>query len=421
MYLGAQQVYILEGFLGFQQASVRLDELREECVSFLSRICSIPALGPDNGGTGEMAKYIPVKEMVMSLGPDRVEEIHAPDSRTPEGVRPNLVAIFNGRDISRTLWILSHIDVVPVGELRLWDADPFKPYVKDGYLIGRGVEDNGQAVASSIYAVKAVKETCGLGVNVGLALVSDEECGSLFGLDYILKNRPELFGRDDLILVPDAGNKDGDVMEIAEKHLYHVRFCVTGKQAHASRPDKGKNTLRAAARMISALDDALHDRFRERNDFFNPPVSTFEPTRKDANVPNVNTIPGEDVFFFDSRILPETRVDDVLALMKEVSSRVAAEQGVEVTVEEYLRSESPNATASDAAVVVALAQAIQEVYGVQARPQGIGGQTVATFFRKADLPAVVWERMEGWAHAPNEKIPIDNLIGNAKVFARMMV
>lgn len=407
--------------MGFQEASERLDGLRDECVSFLSTICSIPALGPDNGGTGEMAKYIPVKEMVMSLSPDRVEEVHAPDERVPDKVRPNLLAIFNGKDQSRTLWILSHIDVVPVGELRLWDADPFKPYVKDGYLIGRGVEDNGQAIASSIYAVKAVKETCGLGINVGLALVSDEECGSLYGLDYILRTRPELFSPDDLIVAPDAGNRDGDAMEIAEKHLFHVRFCVTGKQAHASRPDKGKNTLRATAYLITALDEALHNKFNNENKFFNPPVSTFEPTRKDANVPNVNTIPGEDVFFFDSRILPETRVDDVLALMREVSSRVAADQGVEVSVQEYLRSESPNATPPDAPVVVALAQAIQEVYGVQPRPQGIGGQTVATFFRKANLPAVVWERMEGWAHAPNEKIPIDNLIGNAKVFARMMV
>lgn len=405
----------------FQSASVRLDELRDDCVSFLSRICSIPALGPDNGGTGEMAKYIPVKDMVMSLSPDRIEEVHAPDDRVPDCIRPNLLAMFNGRDSSRTLWILSHIDVVPVGELRLWEADPFKPYVKDGYLIGRGVEDNGQAVASSIYAVKAVKETCGLGVNVGLALVSDEESGSLYGLDYILKNRPELFGDNDLILVPDAGNKDGDVMEIAEKHLYHVRFRVKGRQAHASRPDKGKNTLRVTACLITALDEALHQEFKNENAFFNPPVSTFEPTRKDANVPNVNTIPGEDVFFFDSRILPETRVDDVLTLMKEVSGRIASAHGVEISVEEYLRSESPNATAPDAPVVVALAQAIQEVYGVQPRPQGIGGQTVATFFRKAGLPAVVWERMEGWAHAPNEKILISNLIGNAKVFARMMV
>lgn len=405
----------------FQEVARRLDDLRDECVSFLSRICSIPALGPSNGGSGEMDKYVPVKEMVMSLSPDRIEEVHAPDDRVPDKVRPNLLAIFNGRDTSHTLWILSHIDVVPVGELRLWDADPFKPYIRDGYLYGRGVEDNGQAVASSIYAVKAVKETCGLGVNVGLALVSDEESGSIYGLDYVLRTRPDLFSPDDLIIVPDAGNKDGDVMEIAEKHLYHVRFCVTGKQAHASRPDKGRNTLRATAYLITALDEALHQKFDIQNSFFNPPVSTFEPTRKDANVPNVNTIPGEDVFFFDCRILPETKVDDVLALMKEVSRRVAAQHGVEVEVQEYLRSESPNATAPDAPVVVKLAQALQEVYGVQARPQGIGGQTVATFFRKANLPAVVWERMEGWAHAPNERILIDNLIGNAKVFARMMI
>lgn len=405
----------------FQEVARRLDDLRDECVSFLSRICSIPALGPSNGGFGEMDKYVPVKEMVMSLSPDRIEEVHAPDDRVPDKVRPNLLAIFNGRDTSHTLWILSHIDVVPVGELRLWDADPFKPYIRDGYLYGRGVEDNGQAVASSIYAVKAVKETCGLGVNVGLALVSDEESGSIYGLDYVLRTRPDLFSPDDLIIVPDAGNKDGDVMEIAEKHLYHVRFCVTGKQAHASRPDKGRNTLRVTAYLITALDEALHREFDIQNSFFNPPVSTFEPTRKDANVPNVNTIPGEDVFFFDCRILPETKVDDVLALMKEVSRRVAAEHGVEVEVQEYLRSESPNATAPHAPVVVKLAQALQEVYGVQARPQGIGGQTVATFFRKANLPAVVWERMEGWAHAPNERILIDNLIGNAKVFARMMI
>lgn len=407
--------------LGIQDVYNRLDQLTDQCVCFLSDICAIPALGPDNGGAGEMAKYIPVKDMVMSMSPDRVEEVHAPDERVPDKIRPNLLAMFNGRDSSRTLWILSHIDVVPVGELRLWDSDPFKPYIKEGHLYGRGVEDNGQALASSIFAVKAVKETVGLGINVGLAMVSDEETGSLYGLDYVLRNRPELFGPNDLILVPDAGNNDGDVMEIAEKHLYQVRFRVKGKQAHASRPDKGRNTLRATAYLITAIDEELHQRFNNENSFFNPPVSTFEPTRKDSNVPNVNTIPGEDVFFFDSRILPETVVDDVLEVMLEVSGKVAEQQGVEVSVEEYLRSESPNATAPDAPVVVALAQAIQEVYGVQPRPQGIGGQTVATFFRKANLPAVVWERMEGWAHAPNEKILISNLIGNAKVFARMMV
>jgi succinyl-diaminopimelate desuccinylase len=407
--------------VGFEQAAERIDELRDDCVDFLAKICSIPALGPENQGAGEMEKYEVIRDVILSLGPDVVEEVHCPDSRVPAGVRPNLLAIFYGRDRSKTLWILSHSDVVPPGEARLWDSDPFKPYVKGGFLYGRGVEDNGQAIASSVFAAKAVKETVGFGINVGLAIVSDEESGSLYGLDFVLRERPELFRPEDLILVPDAGNPDGDAIEIAEKHLLHVRFTVKGRQAHGSRPDIGRNSLRATANMIVELDAALAERFKEQVAFFVPPVSTFEPTRKDANVPNVNTIPGEDVFYYDCRILPEVNVDNVMEVMRNVAAGVDKRLGVETKVEEYLRNESPKATAQDSPVVVELAQAIQEVYGVQAKPQGIGGQTVATFFRRKGLNAAVWQRMLQMAHAPNERIVIDNLIGDTKVFAKMML
>lgn len=405
----------------FSAPAQKVEQLAEECVAFLRDICAIPAIGPENNGDGEMAKYRVVKDMVLSLGPDRVEEVHAPDDRVPDGVRPNLLAVFSGRDAGRTLWILSHIDVVPPGELSLWERDPFQPYVKDGFLVGRGVEDNGQALAASIYAVKAVRETVGFGLNVGLALVSDEESGSHYGLEYVLRNRPEFFAENDLIVAPDAGNKDGDHIEVAEKHLLHVKFRVKGKQGHASRPDLSCNTLRAAAHCIVALDDALASRFSDQDPFFNPPGSTFEPTKKEANVPNINTIPGEDVFYFDCRVLPHISVDDVVAEMHAAAGAIAERFGVTVEVEEVLRFEAPAATPADSPVVLALAQAVQEVYGVQPKPTGIGGQTVAAFFRKKGLRAAVWEKILGYAHAPNEMIAIDNLIGNAKVFARMMV
>jgi succinyl-diaminopimelate desuccinylase len=406
--------------VSFQDAARRIDGLSSQCVDFMVNICSIPALGPDNQGDGEMAKYTVVREEVLSLRPDNVEEIHAPDERVPDGVRPNLLAMFNGKDSSHTLWILSHIDVVPPGERKLWSHDPFKPEVKDGYISGRGVEDNGQAVVASIFAARAVRETGSFGMNVGLALVSDEETGSLYGLDYVLRQRPDLFKPEDLILVPDAGNKDGDVIEIAEKHLLHVKFTLKGLQGHASRPDKHKNSLRAAAHLIVELDDALHRKFPGKNPFFSPPESTFEPTRKEANVPNVNTIPGEDIFFFDCRILPDLNLAQIIQEMKRVSKDIEEKFGVQVSVEEFLRSESPNPTPSDAPVVVALASAVQEIYGVQARPQGIGGQTVATFFRKRGLYAAVWEKILQMAHAPNERITIENLLGNTKVFAKLM-
>lgn len=407
--------------MGFHEAARRIDELREECVDFLVRICSIPALGPDNNGTGEMEKYVVVRETVRSLGPDRIEEVHAPDPRVPDGVRPNLLAVFSGRDTSRTLWILSHIDVVPPGEMNLWHLEPFKPTREGGFLYGRGVEDNGQALAASVFAARAVKETCGFGLNVGLALVSDEECGSLYGLDYVLRYRLDLFGQDDLIIVPDAGNENGDHIEVAEKHLLHVRFKVQGRQGHASRPDVCLNSLRAAAHMIVELDDRLPRRFPQKNAFFNPSQSTFEPTRKDPNVPNVNTIPGEDVFYFDCRVLPEVPIQEVLEEMRLVAEGVSERFGVKISVEEHLKFEAPEPTPADSPVVVALAQAIQEVYGVQARPHGIGGQTVAAFFRQRGLRAAVWEKLLQTAHAPNERISLENLVGDAKVFARLMV
>ena len=407
--------------MSFQETARKIDDLKDECVEFLMGICSIPALGPDNSGTGEMEKYSVIREVVLALGPDRVEEIHAPDDRVPDGVRPNLAVTFNGEDSSRTLWILSHVDVVPPGEMKLWKHDPFKPRLENGILSGRGVEDNGQALAASLFAARAVKETCGFGVNVGLVLVSDEESGSLYGLDYVLRKRPDLFGHDDLILVPDAGNRDGDSVEIAEKHLFHVRFKVQGKQGHASRPDLCRNSLRATAHFIVDLDQALAARFDSRNEFYNPPVSTFEPTRKDANVPNINTIPGEDAFYFDCRVLPEVSLAAVTEEMQAVAAKIASQFDVETNVEEYLKFEAPEPTPPDSPVVVALAQALQEVCGIQARPHGIGGQTVAAFFRKRGLKAAVWEKILETAHAPNERISIENLVTTAKVFARMMV
>ncbi|HTY25922.1 MAG TPA: M20 family metallo-hydrolase [Desulfomonilaceae bacterium] len=405
----------------FQAVGRRIDELKDECVGFLTRICAIPAIGPDNQGTGEMEKYRVIQDEVMSLGPQTIREVHAPDDRVPDGVRPNLLALFHGKDASKTLWILSHIDVVPPGELALWDHAPFEPRIENGFVTGRGVEDNGQALAASLFAAKAVAETGGFAVNVGLALVSDEETGSLYGLDYVLRECPELFKLDDLIIVPDAGNKDGDEIEVAEKHLFHVRFEVKGQQGHASRPDRTVNTLRAASHFIVELDRALASRFPQQNAFFSPPFSTFEPTKKEANVPNINTIPGEDVFYFDCRVLPEIKLDLVMDEMQNVAKRIEKEFGVKTVVEEFLKNPAAETTPPDSPAVVALAQAIQEVYGVQARPIGIGGQTVALFFRRRGLPAAVWEKIFATAHAPNERISVENLMGDAKVFARMMV
>ena len=52
---------------------------------------------------------------------------------------------------------------------------------------------------------------------------------------------------------------------------------------------------------------------------------------------------------------------------------------------------------------------------------GIGGGTVAAFFRRAGLPAVVWSKIEDTCHQPNEYTTVENMIGDAKVFANLFM
>ena len=107
-----------------------------------------PALGPDNGGDGEMDKAEYVLSCVEDIGVDRVISLDAPDERVPGGKRPNVAAIIDGRDTTRTMWIISHLDVVPAGDMRTWESDPFTLRVDGDLIYGRGVEDNHQAVVS---------------------------------------------------------------------------------------------------------------------------------------------------------------------------------------------------------------------------------------------------------------------------------
>ena len=57
-------------------------------------------------------------------------------------------------------------------------------------------------------------------------------------------------------------------------------------------------------------------------------------------------------------------------------------------------------------------RAIKEVYGIEARPIGVGGGTVAAFFRKAGLPAAVWSTQSDTAHQPNEYALISHIISD---------
>lgn len=403
----------------FTQVSQRLGQYREAIIDLQRELVARVAVGPDQGGPGEGAKAAFLRDLLTGWGL-QVENYPAPDPRVAGGERPNLVAWLPGARPEK-VWVLSHLDVVPPGDLSLWHSDPYTLRVEGDRLYGRGTEDNHHGIVISVMAVRALLD---LGLTpsrtVGLALVSDEETGSGKGLDFLLQSQPRLFAPEDLIIVPDAGSPDSTLVEVAEKSILWLRLTLTGKQCHASRPRLGRNTLRACAHVIVALE-ALHQEFPGENPLFDPPESTFEPTQKEANVSNINTIPGRDVFYLDCRVLPEYDLAKVKERVAALGREAAEKFGVTLSLEPVQELKSPPATDPEAPVVQALVRAVREVYGREARPQGIGGGTVAAFFRQRGLPAVVWLTVSHTAHQPNEFCLLSNLVGDARVLAHLFL
>jgi len=401
----------------FLLVSERLDTYQGQVIEWQRELVSRVALGPEVGGVGEDDKAAFLTDLLQSWGLT-VDNYPAPDDRVPGGARPNLVASLPGKKPDK-VWVLSHMDVVPPGDMSLWQSDPFTLRVDGDRLYGRGTEDDHHGIVMSLLAVKAFMD---LNITpertLALALVADEETGNERGLAYLLREHPGLFSGRDLIIVPDAGRQDGTMIEVAEKSILWLKVTLLGQQGHASRPHKAKNTLRAAAHVIVALDD-LQREFPRHNPLFRPPMSTFEPTRKEANVPNINTIPGRNVFYLDCRVLPDYDLAQVIERVRALATAAADKFGVTLEVETVQALPSAPPTAPDAPVVKALQQAIRQVYGREATPQGIGGGTVAAFFRQAGLPAAVWMTANDCAHQPNEFCFLSHLLGDAKVLAHV--
>jgi len=313
------------------------------------------------------------------------------------------------------------LDVVPPGDLSQWNTDPFALLEKEGRLYGRGTEDNQQGMVSSIFAALALTEQNLIPpMDVKLLFVADEEVGSTYGIKALLKEYPNLFGRADSFLVPDGGSPDGSIIEIAEKSLLWVKFIVEGKQVHASLPHLGKNAFLAGCDLVLRLAKGLSTRYPEKDPIFDPPLSTFSPTKKEANVPNVNTIPGIDIFYFDCRVLPRYPLDDVLITMDSLAREIEKEYGVTVKREILQKNESA-ATPSSSTLVKNLKTVLREVRGIEGKEVGIGGNTVGVFLRQKGWDTVVWSTIEERAHMPNEYCVIDNMVKDALVMAQLML
>ena len=402
----------------FDQLRKYIEDHVNDMVELERLLTSVPALAPENGGDGEEKKAQALEKWLLDNGIKDIKHYDAPDERVSCGFRPNMVATVPGLKDDYSIWICAHMDVVPVGEKSLWHSDPWTLVQKDGKIYGRGVEDNQQGLVSGVLAAMSfVKQHIIPEHTIKLLFMADEEVGSTYGMNYLLKEHEDIFGKNDRILIPDGGDPKGETIEVAEKNIAWFRFHTIGKQSHGSRPDLGRNAKLAAADLALRIND-LENFFNKKNDLFDPPYSTFQPTMQLKNVEGVNIIPGDDVFCADCRINPDYTLDEVRAEVKKRMKEIEEKYGVTVEVSE-LQAEQSLPTPSDAPVVLELKDAIERVHGIKAKIIGIGGGTVAAGLRNKGYNAVVWSTMDETCHQPNEYAIVKNIALDAMTMAYM--
>lgn len=381
-------------------------------IDLYSKMIAINSVNPSGGGKGESNRAEFLKREILKWSKEIRFEEYVAES---DGIkRPNLLFLFD-RGKERTVWFVAHMDTVSEGDPSLWKYPPFKATIEGDKIYGRGTCDNGQGGISSLIALRHfLDHPDEMKNNIGVIMVSDEEAGSTYGIDYVLQKRK--FTKNDKFVVPDFGTPDGSSVEVAEKGLIWLKITVIGKQCHASTPDVGKNAHRLARELELRIDKSLHSKFDAKDSQFTPPTSTFEPTKVEPGTTSVNIIPGKESFYFDMRILPKYTIDEVFNEVKRISNEFTRESGADVLLEFINKAKPSSNTPEGRDFVQKFIDSVKKVRGIDVKSVGIGGGTCGAFFRNNGFDTIVWGTLDETEHMPNEYAKLSNVFGDAEVF-----
>jgi acetylornithine deacetylase len=152
----------------------------------------------------------------------------------------------------RSLILQGHCDVVPAGPLGFWDSPPYAPHVKDGWLYGRGAADMKGGTIAALYAVEAVRAAgFRLRGRLHFQSVIEEESTGAGALSALQRGY-----RADCALLPEP---TGQALSDVCLGVIWFRVGVKGRPTHVARAGEGFNAIKAACKIIGALEGLERD------------------------------------------------------------------------------------------------------------------------------------------------------------------
>ena len=159
---------------------------------------------------------------------------------------PNAVGIMRGTGGGKSMILNGHIDVVPAGDPKDWDRDPYSGHIECGKLFGRGSTDMKGGTTSLLMAIEAIKNSgIKLKGDVIFQSVIEEESGGAGTLATVLRGY-----KADAAIIPEP-----TIMKLFPKQQGSMwfRISVKGKGAHGGTRYEGVSAIEKAMLVIDRL------------------------------------------------------------------------------------------------------------------------------------------------------------------------
>ncbi|MFI5341374.1 MAG: dipeptidase [Candidatus Methylomirabilales bacterium] len=432
-----------------------IQERRDAFVEELKTFCRIPSVSTKSEHKADMQKAAEwLADSMRAIGLERVQIM-------PTAGHPVVYADWLHAPGKPTALVYGHYDVQPAEPLDLWITGPFDPTVRDGELYARGAVDDKGQVFMHLKALEAHLKTRGaLPMNVKLLIEGEEEIGSPSLESFIAKHQDLL--KADVVVISDTAMIARGAPGITHglRGLVYFQIDVEGTKSDLHSGSFGGaviNPAFALAQILSQLKDknghitipGFYDDVRklsaeERRAMARLPFSE-KKFQKEIGAPalfgekgfttlerlwarptlEVNglysgfigegaktVLPGRAMAKVSMRLVPNQNPAKIARLFTQHVKRICPKT-VRVKVTEISGRGMPWLAPTDHPAMQAMGQAIQKGFGKKPVFTRTGGTipVVATFTRLLKAPSLLMGigLPDENAHAPNEKLDLDNL------------
>ncbi|MEA3446632.1 MAG: YgeY family selenium metabolism-linked hydrolase, partial [Bacteroidota bacterium] len=360
-------------------------------------------------------KSLSCKEKDVQLELKRQMEEVGFDEVWIDGLGNVIGRIGNGKKI---LAIDGHMDTVDLGNSDNWDFDPLGGEIKNGFVHGRGTVDQEGGPAAFVTSGRILKE---LGFNKDLTIyfvgsVMEEDCDGLCW-KYIIE---EDGIRPDFVISTEPTN-----LNIYRGHRGRLEMHVSfyGISSHGSAPERGKNAIYMASKValeIEKLNEKLiSDEFLGKGSVT---ISEFV-----SESPSLCAVSDFARLHLDRRLTwgetKESAVKEIEGLIVGMNAKVTvldykekAYTGLEYGMEKYYPTwKIPEEHEIVETGVRAYEQLFSKKPKIDKWTFSTNGVTINGIYK---IPVIGFgPGNEVLAHAPNEKVAIDDLVAASAFYA----